>query len=331
LLAVIYDASKRRDSAVLTSAYANLNSVQIARGQLSEAADSARRIVDLADQTHSIPLLIAGMTRLGRVLYARGKLADACAEFQRSDEVLSSYDPDGAPLLPVEDQAYCALLCDIGRWSVAAPRAMRAINEARCLRSRADAVLGNSSLGTALHESLRVTGVAPGHWAFEETAHMAQIHLGCAVEGGDSDLCTEESSTALLARASFLRDFGDRDQAERDLKEALNLSTRIGLRLHETDARLLQGHMALDEDPPDFDIAEASLARATELVTETGYHLLDADLLILEGRLLGKKGDNATGRAKLNEAITVARREEKDGCVYQVAVDQASRYLAELG
>jgi len=77
-------------------------------------------------------------------------------------------------------------------------------------------------------------------------------------------------------------------------------------------------------------LSASAVARATQLVTETGYHLRDADILILEGRLLSKKGDKQAGCAKLNDAIAVARREEKDGCVYQVAVDQAPRYLTEL-
>ena len=63
---------------------------------------------------------------------------------------------------------------------------------------------------------------------------------------------------------------------------------------------------------------------------ETDYRLRDADLLILECRLLSKKGDKGTGSSKLNEAITVARREEKDGCICQPSIDQANRYLNEL-
>jgi len=77
-------------------------------------------------------------------------------------------------------------------------------------------------------------------------------------------------------------------------------------------------------------LSPSALARATQLVTETGYHLRDADLLILEGRLLSKKDDKKAARTKLNDAIAVARREEKDGCVYQPALDQATRLLQSL-
>jgi len=86
--------------------------------------------------------------------------------------------------------------------------------------------------------------------------------------------------------------------------------------------------MALDEDSPDIDTAAAALGRAAELVTETGYHLRDADLLILKGRLLAKQGDKNAGSAKLQEAVRVARREPD--AVYQLAIDQAERYLREL-
>ena len=114
------------------------------------------------------------------------------------------------------------------------------------------------------------------------------------------------------------------------MSEALEFSARCGLRLHETDARLFAGHLALDPEGLDLEVARAALTRAQTLVADTGYHLRDADLLILEGRLLGKQGDHAAARAKLEEAIGVARREEAEGCVYQVAVDQAERYLREL-
>jgi len=46
--------------------------------------------------------------------------------------------------------------------------------------------------------------------------------------------------------------------------------------------------------------------------------------------LLGKRGESDAARGKLGKAIKVARREEAEGCVYQVAVDQAERYLREL-
>ena len=113
--------------------------------------------------------------------------------------------------------------------------------------------------------------------------------------------------------------------------EALDLSTRVGLRLSEAEARLLAGQFALDEEPPDVEVAQAALDRARTLVEEEGYHLRDADLLILEGRLVGKRGDKDEGRAKLEEAIRVARREEEQGAVYQLAIDQAERHLRELG
>ena len=77
-------------------------------------------------------------------------------------------------------------------------------------------------------------------------------------------------------------------------------------------------------------LSPSALDRATQLVTGTGHHLRDADILILEGRLLSKKGDKETGRSKLEAAIKEARREDKAGCVYQLAVGQATRCLKEL-
>ncbi len=128
----------------------------------------------------------------------------------------------------------------------------------------------------------------------------------------------------------MLREVGDVSAASRDLQEAMEASTHYGFPLHEAEAHLLQGHLALDNAPPAIEDAQAALKRAKELVAETAYHRRDADTLILEGRLAGRRGDRAAGRAKLAEAIRAARREEEQGAVYQLAVDQAERYLKEL-
>ena len=88
--------------------------------------------------------------------------------------------------------------------------------------------------------------------------------------------------------------------------------------------------MALDGAQPDVPTAEAALSRARVLVEEIGYHLRDADLLILEGRLVALRDDREVARKLLEQAITVARREEAQDAVYQAAVDEANRYLREL-
>ena len=305
----------------------NLAVLYVGLGRLKDARSEAQRSVHIAKQAVQ-SWLSASTACLGEVLHRQGLLAEASTQFRLACDAQVAAAPF---LYSLRGAQYAAFLIDVGRAEDVMSEALSLLQWFKESGSRAllDVGLEYLKLGCAFHAALMKESGTP--LAFKVGGpSLAGDDLNLAVEHIRLAGRRQHAPRALLARAFFHRDFGDRDQAERDLREALDLSTRFGLRLHETDARLLQGQMALDEGSPDIDTAQTSLARAEELVTETGYHLRDADILILEGRLLSKKGDNATGRAKLNEAITVARREEKDGCVYQVAVDQATRYLNDL-
>ena len=352
----------RRTSAARSAR--NLVRSHLASGALVDAAEVSGIAVQLAECC-AVPFeRLSNRADRGAVLHHLGRLSEARERFVEAEQILTearfsdgpthSDDEEVQPaerllrtgqlpcacLYGVPGAHYCHYLLHLGDAPAAYHRAAQAIKAARMISRLLDLGLDHLNLGRACC-LLAHTSSSKRPRPSDASAHgqhgiarvlqgEASRHLGESVDAFRRASRHEYLPESLLARASFHRDFGEHEQAERDLEEALDLSTRIGLRLHETDARLLEGHMALDPDPPDLETAQQSLARAHHLVEETGYHLRDADSLILQGRLLAKQGDKEAGRAKLEEAITVARREEADGCVYQLAVDQAERYLEAL-
>jgi len=321
-------ASDWRDAAHVAT---NLADVHLADGRLGEALGMGRLAVDLADRVHETSLLVSSLGCLATACRATGHLVEARKQFVKAHEVQSSYDSLHPVLDGVSGSSHHALLNETGDRIEARRQTALALEAAWDSGWRPDAVLAHASLGVVCSTVAAQLRTRPHQWSVDEILDEAARHLNHAVGAAREVSAEDDIVRVVLARAFFLRDFGPREEAHRDLREVLELSTRIGLRLHETDARLLEGHLALDEDQPQIETAQAALARAQELVRETGYHLRDADLLILEGRLLAKRGDKAGGEAKLYEAIKVAKREEADGAVYQVAVDQAERYLKDLG
>jgi len=329
---VLAESSERWVNAV--SATGNLVETYLASGHVEDAWVAAQQGVHCATRSRSDYALLASDASAGAVLHARGILPRAKIAFERAEGVQPRIEPDHPLLYSLQGFYYNRFLYDAGLHSELRPRAFHARQYARKHAVLLDMGLGELYYGIALTLSgqthRRVPGAISPYRLPRRAMRQAESAFATALQWLRQAQDLTLLPSGLLPRASFHRDFGDRGQAERDLKEALELSARFVLRLHETDARLLQGHLVLDEKPPNIDTAEAALARAQELVKQTGYQLRDADLLILEGRLLSKKGEKEPGRAKLEEAIAVARREEKHGCVYQLAVDQADRYLAEL-
>jgi len=261
-----------------------------------------------------------------------GRLADSQRTFQQAEALHRGLGFRQPMLYGGPGAHYCLLLLDLGHHSEAHTRASQNVRlwQELLYFPLGEAGLDRLSLAEAAHRLLLAARpsarASPADAATKEARTYVDQAVACLRRAND----VTELPRGLIARAAILRDLGRRADAQGDLEEVLELSARIGLRLHETDARLLQGHMGLGEDPPDIEGAQQSLARAQQLVAATGYHLRDADLLILEGRLLAERQSKDAGRAKLEEAIHVARREEKDGCVYRLAVDQANRYLGDL-
>jgi len=312
---VLYKQLEQWDDA--TGPAATLVDVYLSGGDLAALACAAAQSVEVANHCEDMIERVRALTDPAVAHHVQGHLAHALAAFLQAEDLQHrEANKRGRYLNNLAGTQYCSLLLDLGSAQTALKRARWILRSAVRRRDRLDRGLACLAVGRALHQRLAI--------------REAQQHFESAWQSLRDAASMPELPKALLARAAFLRDTGDRPGAFHDLHEGLDLSTRIGLRLHETDARLLAGHLALDKEPPAIETAQAAFSHAEELVEQTGYHLRDADLLILEGRLLGKRGEKSAARGKLEEAIKVARREEAEGCVYQVAVDQAERYLREL-
>ncbi len=106
-------------------------------------------------------------------------------------------------------------------------------------------------------------------------AHLEQAVDGLRQAGDQSCL-----PLGLLSRAAFRREQGDLDAAARDLDEALEIATRSGMRLHETDCHpeFVRLHLAAGQREQ----AQEYAAKARALVDATGYHRRDRELAELE-------------------------------------------------
>ena len=78
----------------------------------------------------------------------------------------------------------------------------------------------------------------------------------------------------LLERAKFLCHKKDVKQSQADLDEAQEIIVRCGMKLYDTDAALLQGHLNIDQNKP----AHSEYQKAKELIEDIGYHLRDGEL-----------------------------------------------------
>jgi Tfp pilus assembly protein PilF len=93
----------------------------------------------------------------------------------------------------------------------------------------------------------------------------------------------DELPRGLIARADLYLHTGDTDRAQADLEEAMDIATRSGMRLFETDCHL--GYARLYMATGDRDAARQSFDAARQLVEETGYHRRDPDLREIKAAL----------------------------------------------
>jgi tetratricopeptide (TPR) repeat protein len=87
----------------------------------------------------------------------------------------------------------------------------------------------------------------------------------------------------LLARAALFRAQDDFDRAQRDLDEALSITTRSGICLFEADCHLERARLHLARG--DRDTARTYLALARHMIKKIGYYRRDGEVAELEEAL----------------------------------------------
>ena len=251
----------------------NLSELYLTSGDLAQALDFARRSVDLADRSGNAYRQSLMRTCLGTALHHTGHLSEAQAAFQEAEEkMLQQWH---VLLFAVAGFQYSELLMDQGRYQEVLHRAERTLKWAQQVKGIIDIAVEHLSLGRAHLLQTR----QEGRGDFDQ----AVAHLGQAVDGLRQAGAQEFIVRGLLAQAELQRVMGDLDRARDDLEEALSITTRGGMRLHEADCHLEYArlHLACGEKEK----AQDSLARAKEMIEEMGYHRRDGEVAELEGML----------------------------------------------
>ncbi len=112
---------------------------------------------------------------------------------------------------------------------------------------------------------------------------QAANHLEHAVDGLRQAGVQDQLPRGLLARAALHRVQGHVERARRDLDEAMAITERGGMGLHQADAhlRFARLYLAMGEEPK----AREHLGTAKEMIGRMGYHRRDAEAADLGAQL----------------------------------------------
>jgi tetratricopeptide (TPR) repeat protein len=253
-----------------TTCASNLSELLLARGELCEALEQARKSVELADKSGEASRRMLNRTRLAAALHAMGLRDEAATLFEEAERMQKEWDE---PLLyALQGFLYCDLLLEQGREAEVRERATKALVVATHNEWLLAIALDHLSLGRA-HLLGATTDLT-----------LAASHLKQAVDG--FRLASDQAMLSLgfLARAALHTHTGAFDLARRDLDEALTLATRCGFRLHEADAHLGLARLALADPTAGPAIARGHVDLARSIIEATGYHRRDGELSELSAR-----------------------------------------------
>jgi len=255
---------QRMDLENAAASLSNLSDLHLTLGAVSDALESARKSVELADRSHDAGEQLLARTTLAHALHNAGEIAQAMELFSRAEKMQVELEPEFRTLYAWQGYQYCDLLLGQGQLAEVRQRATQSFSWAEhngSLLSKAGAHL---SLGRSHPLS------SP-----EAATHFDEAVRGLRLAGTLNNL-----PFGLLARAANFRHLSDFTHAQKDLDEVRVLATRCGMRLHLTDYHLEQARLFLAQSQPDR--ARPHVAAAAKLIAETGYHRRDAELRQLE-------------------------------------------------
>ena len=267
----------------------NLSELTLSLGEVERAVAFGRQSVELADRSGDAFQKMAYLTTLAEALHQAGRWEESTGAFRKAEAVQAEWQPNYPRLYSLQGYRYCDLLLSRGEPEegsgpdgfAAALEAARRFREA-CLevRGRAeetlvwaithlgllDIALDHLSLGRS-HLGLALTA-ASGEEAEVDFARAAE-HLERAVEGLRASGREDYVPRGLLARSTLRRFRNHLAGAEADLSEALEITERSLMRLHECDAHLEWARLCRQRG--DGTGAEGHLEIARRIVKETGY------------------------------------------------------------
>lgn len=245
-------AERRVEESVRRNAsenYSNLADLNVAVGNLTEAAIAARQAIDSADRSGYAFHRMASKARLAACFHQLGASDESSRLFEEAEHIQRNGQPEFPILYSFQGYLYDDFLLDQGQVAEVLRRATQTLQWAGERGLLRPIGLDHVSLGRAYPRG------SP-----ESDSHLNQA-VECLRGAGDlSDL-----PLALLARGT-----------QRDLDEVYRLATRCGMRLHLTDYHLAQARFLLRECRASE--AREHIDKAAALIAETGYHRRDREL-----------------------------------------------------
>lgn len=253
----------------VAKASGNLSELFLTIGDLPQALKYAQESVEYADRSGDEFERISMRTTLADALHQAGRLSEAEVAFREAEKMQKERQAELPLLYSLGGYRYCDLLLSQGKYREVQRRAEQILEWSRRAR-------GVSLLDTAVvHLSLGAACLRARQEATTDFTHAAS-HLNQAVDGLRKAGQQDDLPRGLLARAELYRVTKEFKKAQKDLDEAMTITTRGQMRLYEADCHLEQArlHLAMGNK----DEARKSHAKAKEMIEEMGYHRRDKEV-----------------------------------------------------
>ncbi|MFC1713188.1 TIR domain-containing protein [Candidatus Poribacteria bacterium] len=276
-------AVAQKDWKNAATAASNLSELHLIIGDVSRALDYARQSVELADRSGDAFLRMLSRAKTADVLHQSGQLQESRANFREAEE-LQQEDQPGLPLLySLQGFLYCDLLLSWGKYEEVQNRARQTLEWLADQYALLDIALDHLSLGRAHLLQAQAEGT-------DDFTHTVG-ELNQAMDGLRQAGQQQYLPLGLLARAELHWVRGDFGRAQRDLDEAMTISTRGGMGLHKADCHL--GYARLYLAMGEKEKARESLDVAKEMVESMGYGRRRKDVEELD-KERGRGGERET-------------------------------------
>ncbi|HEX3683024.1 MAG TPA: toll/interleukin-1 receptor domain-containing protein [Bryobacteraceae bacterium] len=229
--------------------YRNLADLNLALGNLSEAAAAGYQAVELAERSGDPSACMLSKASLAACFHQLGMSAECSRLFEEAERLQGEKQPQFPILYSFQGHLYSQFLFDVGQGAAVLRRATQTLQWAEKNNWPLDIGLDHVSLGCA----------------YPPSSPESSFHLDQAVEYLRRAGNLSYLPVALLARGT-----------QRDLDEVYRLATRCGMRLYLTDYHLAQARYLLGQRR--IPEAREHTDKAAVLIAETGYHRRDREL-----------------------------------------------------
>lgn len=264
------DMAIEQDNQIEASLQAsNLSQLQLVLGEVTAAQASGEASVKHADLSGYAFQRLSRRALLGEARHQAGQVAASRDLFVEAEAMQAECEPRHPLLYSISGYRYCDLLLTLGQADAVRDRVIQLIEWREASDSILDIALEYLSLGRAT--------LALGDMS------EARTYFDKAIEGlrgaGQIDFLIR----GLLSCAMLFRKVGDFFLVRKNLDEAMRLSKRCGMRLHECDAHLEYARLALAEGKPEAAVPHFN--SASSLVNQCGYHRRDPEIKELREKL----------------------------------------------